>query len=199
DYHGLPTAPVVYGKKPSRTGIDWDQINADYIANGGHIDDTVWPKAGKVVVITGNARSSRANLHTFTEAQDDEYDEPTPAVPKRAPRPKLAHSKIDSEQRIVVGRRYQNGESAADIARDYNVSPKTVYSALRMAGVEVRDRNESVASRGKLAGKREEIGRRYVAGESMQSLADAYGVTLGSIYKTIKNLGIQARPQGRPS
>lgn len=255
DYHGLPTQPVKYRDKPSRTGIDWDKIRTDYVANGGQIDDTVWA-TGKVVIIGGSANSSSANIHTFQEAE--EYDEPTPAVPNRAPRPKLERSKIDSEQRAVVARRYQGGATVLGLARDYGVSPRTIYSALRMAGVELeerppkiehkRNRPEKISAEqrviiarryqdgalmlelaqdygvsvttiskllnaagiekrsrheyptpGKLSGKREEIGQRYLAGESLSEIAKAYNVTPGAIHKTIKNLGIQARSQGRPS
>ncbi|HEY3559722.1 MAG TPA: helix-turn-helix domain-containing protein [Kribbella sp.] len=152
DYHGLPTAPVVYGKKPSRTGIDWDQINADYIANGGQIDNTVWPKHGKVVVIKGNARTSSANLHTFTEAQDDEYAEPDVPAPKRAARTakKPARKpgyrpplKLTLEQRATIGRRYQDGESLAELAKDYGVALNTISKTLATVGVPRRTRLEA--------------------------------------------------------
>lgn len=256
DYTGLPTTPVTYRNKPSRTGIDWDQVRDNYVANGGHVDDTVWAK-GNIVIIGGSANSSRANIHTFQEAE--EYDEPTPAIPNRAPRPKLERSKINSEQRRVVARRYEGGATVLELARDYSVAPKTIYGALRMAGVELEERPPKIEHKrnrtdqkisaeqrviiarryqdgasmpelaldygvstpliskilnaagiekrsrhdyqtpGKLSGKRDEIGQRYLAGESLSEIAKAYNVTPGAIHKTIKNLGIQTRRQGRTS
>ncbi|HEY2086283.1 MAG TPA: hypothetical protein VGH54_09690 [Mycobacterium sp.] len=200
DYQGLPTAPVRYRGHKQQIGIDWGKIRENYIANDGIVDDSVWTDSSRVEMIRGTAATSRRAVHTFELATDyREHDEPTPAFPARGPRPKLINSKIRSEQRIVVARRYQDGESVLKIARDYGVAPKTVYGALRMAGVEIRDRSESLAGRGKLAGKREEIGQRYLAGESMSTLAKAYGVALTAIQKTILKQGIQPRRQGRSS
>lgn len=72
DHTGLPTRPVQYRGAKKHNGLDWDRINADYVARDGQVDASVWHK-GKVVIIGGSANSSRANMHTFTEAS--EYDE----------------------------------------------------------------------------------------------------------------------------
>lgn len=137
DYHGLPTTPVKYRDKPSRTGIDWDQIRQSYEANGGVVDDSVWPKVGKVVVITGNARSSRANLHTFTEAQDDEYDEPTQTVTARPRKgdykrkPYRPNSKLTDAQRAEICRLRASGKTLTFLAREYDVSVTTIVKTVQ--------------------------------------------------------------------
>lgn len=138
DYTGLPTKPVKYRGKGVQSSVDWDQIQADYVARGGQVDATVWPAVGKVVVITGNANSSRANLHTFVEATDDEYDEPAERVRKPRGRQRdftrKAHrpnSKLTDEQRAEIRRRRANGATLTVLADDYSVSVTTIVKTVK--------------------------------------------------------------------
>lgn len=160
DYQGLPTTPVKYRNRPSRTGIDWDQVQENYLANGGVLDDSVWPNQGKVVVLGSNsARSSRANIHTFEEAS--EYTEPAAkAKPKRSRAKKTETAttvlpriyQVQPEQRPELRRRYEAGETIADIALDLNVSAGSVRYAIERAGGQIRSKKEAAAlSRNKAA------------------------------------------------
>jgi hypothetical protein len=145
DYTGLPTQPVKYRGRRHGSSVDWDQIQADYIARGGQVDASVWPQHGKVVVVTGNARTSRANLHTFIEAQDDDYAEPeTVRKPRgrqrdfnRAPhRPK---SKLTDAQRDEIGRRYSAGATVTELGPAYGVSTTTITKVLAALGIPTRN------------------------------------------------------------
>jgi hypothetical protein len=147
DYTGLPTRPLRYRGAPKPVGIDWDKVTADYIAAGGQVDASVWPRHGKVVVIGGSANSSKANIHTFTEAT--EYGEAQ--APKRTPRrrsstPKPGYrppEKLTVEQRITVGRRYTNGESLSELSRDYSVAVNTIVKTLKVLKVPTRSPAEA--------------------------------------------------------
>lgn len=152
DYTGLPTRPVKYRGARKGSSIDWDQIQANYIARGGQVDASVWPNHGKVVVIgSSNARSSRVNVHSFVEATDDEYAEPVPRPDK--PRstadykrtPNRPNTKIRHEQYAEVGRRYTDGASLNQLAATYSVSVSTIVKVLKAAGVQTRDRGRSAS------------------------------------------------------
>lgn len=137
DYQGLPTSAVKYRRTRKGSSIDWDRITADYIAAGGQVDASVWPNNGKVVVTGGsNARSSRVNVHTFTEAS--EYDEP--AAPKRA-----QVGKLSPIQRQAIGNRYRDGESLNQLAKAYSVTVTTITKTL--AALEIPTRNRAQAGK----------------------------------------------------
>jgi len=146
DYTGLPTQPVKYRGRRQGSSVDWDQIQADYIARGGQVDASVWPQHGKVVVITGNARSSRANLHTFVEATDDEYAEPAERVQKPRVRQRdytrpqhRPKSKLTDAQREEIGRRYNAGATVTELAPAYSVSTTTITKVLAALGIPTRN------------------------------------------------------------
>lgn len=156
DYQGLPTTPVKYRDKPSRTGIDWDQVRDNYLANGGQLDDSVWHQ-GKVVVIGSNsARSSRANIHSFEEVSD--YTEPA-TEPQPKPKRTRARKKTETatsvlpriyqvqpEQRPEIRRRYeQDLESVPVLARAYDVSEGSIQYAIKAAGGRLRSKKEAAA------------------------------------------------------
>lgn len=137
DYHGLPTTPLRYRGARKGSSIDWDQINSDYIARGGQVDASVWPKHGKVVVIgDSSARSSRANLHSFVEATDDEYTEPDPARKPRSKadyqrKPYRPNSKLTDDQRIEIRRRRAAGETLTALATEYSVAVNTIVKTVK--------------------------------------------------------------------
>jgi hypothetical protein len=145
DYEGLPTRPVTYRGRRQQSSVDWDQITADYIARGGQVDASVWPKHGKVIVIGGSANSSRANLHSFTEA--NEYDEP--AAPSRTRTSKTATTatprkiSVPAEQRPEIASRYTNGESTQALAKAYGVSEGSIRYAIKATGTRIRTKKEA--------------------------------------------------------
>lgn len=142
DYQGLPTTPVRYRGKPRPNGIDWAAVDANYIANGGVIDPTIWPKTAGPVVTTDNNPRSRDAAHTHVEASH--RGEPATPRPKRAPAPNLElkrnppNIKITTEMRPEVGRRYQAGESLPELARAYDVSVTTIRNVLEAIDIPIR-------------------------------------------------------------
>lgn len=159
DYQGLPTTPVRYRGVPKPVGIDWDQVNTDYLAAGGQVDASVWPKHGKVTIIGGSANSSKANIHTFTEASA--YTEPalkpeSKAKPARKPRTrKIATAtsampqvyQVQPEQRPEIARRYAEHETIATLAKAYDVSEGSIRYAIERAGGRIRSKKEAAALR----------------------------------------------------
>jgi hypothetical protein len=148
DYQGLPTTPIKHRGAKKHTGLNWDQVTANYMARGGQVDASVWPKHGKVVVVGGSANSSRANIHTFIE--NAEYDETASAAPMRVTRPKRKAnpgsgrpSKLTPEQRIEIGRRYQAGESLTQLAKAYGVVVTTITNTLAALQIPTRNRVEA--------------------------------------------------------
>lgn len=131
----------------------------------------MWPQHGKVTVIGSNsARSSRANIHSFEEAT--EYKEPAAAEkPKSAAteqsfevfkRPRRSRAKkktetatsvlpriyqVQPEQRPELRRRYEAGETIADIALALNVSAGSIRYAIEKAGGRIRSKKEAAALR----------------------------------------------------
>jgi len=75
DYQGLPTSPVRYRGREHQSTIDWDQIDANYVANGGVVDPTIWPKAAGAVTQLGTKSRNHRILHTVEEAVGDSYTE----------------------------------------------------------------------------------------------------------------------------
>lgn len=158
DYLGLPivgqriTRPSGYSGKPKASGLPWDQITDEYVARGGQVDASVWPKtSGPVVQVGGNANSSRANLHTFTEAV--EYTEPSAAPMRvRRPRPKRTATsatqralKVPVEKRAEIADRYAKGETIPGLAVAYNVSAGSIRYAINKAGGTIRSKKEAAA------------------------------------------------------
>lgn len=146
DHTGLPTRPVQYRGAKKHDGLDWDRINADYIARDGQVDASVWPKHGKVVIVGGSANSSRANMHTFTEASEHDL----PPAPKRGKKPRTKTAtqskqtgqhplaKLTDQQRTDIGRRYQAGESLSMLSKAYSVTVTTISKTINRQGIQAR-------------------------------------------------------------
>jgi uncharacterized protein (DUF433 family) len=142
---GLPTpeAPARHQPRAKHTGLPWDQINADYTARGGQVDADVWPDAGKVT-ISGSNGMTRHRVHTWSESVD--YSEPAPAATLQQAQANAARkrnqpgAKLNQEQRVTIGRRYQDGESLPELAKDYGVSVTTVSNTLKAIGISTRTR-----------------------------------------------------------
>ena len=153
DYPGLPTRPVQYRGARKHEGLPWDQITEQYQARGGQVDASVWPKTnGKVVLVGGNANSSRAHLHSFAEAS--EYDEPAAPKPARVKKPRARKTttsvvpriyQVQPEQRPEIARRYAAGESIPVLAKAYAVSEGSIRYAIQKAGGQTRSKKEAAA------------------------------------------------------
>lgn len=101
---------------------------------------------------------------------------------------------ITDEQRAEAIRRYQAGEGSTTIAADLGCSPKTILDkVLRPAGVEI-----TLGGRKLTPAQRNEVAKRYAAGESLRQLAKAFDCSPPNIKWLIQHRGIQVRPTGRP-
>lgn len=141
DYTGLPTQPVQYRGARKHTGLPWNELTEQYLARGGQVDASVWPKTGgRVVIVGGNANSSRANMHTFVEA--DEYDEPNTQVTPKVRPPQNQPLLSDTDQRKVA-LRYRAGESIRALAAAFNVTTSAIQTALRHQGEPTRTTAEA--------------------------------------------------------
>lgn len=151
DYQGLPTTPVKYRDKPSRTGIDWDQVRDNYLANGGQIDDTVWPKIkGEVVVMGARGRTHRS-YHTIEEADgtDFNYDN---QLAQGAPKQRRTTRALDDDQCRAIALKYRRDQvSIRDLADEYHVSTSAIHTALRHVGEPTRSVAEANRLRTKSA------------------------------------------------
>lgn len=80
---------------------------------------------------------------------------------------------------------YNSGESNADIAKKFDVAPKTVWQALKRNGVEMR--------KSKFGNVHEEWVSRYQAGETMANIAKDYETDAANVLFTLRQKGIETR------
>jgi transposase-like protein len=102
-----------------------------------------------------------------------------------------ARGGLSPDRSAEVKRRYVAGEHPPAIAASMGVGLGAVWGALRRSGVPIR----TIADiRGKLSKEQwQEAIRRYAEGESAPSVAAAFGVTSGSLYRQMKRRGISRR------
>lgn len=151
DYEGLPTRPLKYRGTRKGSSIDWAKIDADYVARGGQVDASVWPNNGKVVIIGGSANSSKANIHTFTEATSDDFDYDN-SLAQATPQQRRTVRKLSDDQCRAIALRYRNDQaSIRDLAEDYSVSTSAIHTALRFVGEPTRSVAEANRLRTKSA------------------------------------------------
>lgn len=95
---------------------------------------------------------------------------------------------------IERGRRwaalYESGMSAIEIAQQEGTWPAAVYRALKVAGVEMR-------SRGRKSGILDEdraavFARRYLGGETLQRIADDFGITRERVRQVLRKTGVDS-------
>lgn len=148
---GLPSseAPARHtARRAKRTGLPWDQITADYEARGGRVDAGVWPKTSGKVTVVGGEGMSRHRVHTFAEADADDFDYDQPlANPAPAKTPRKTTARLTSDQAAKVCTRYEDGASIRDLCTEFNVSHTAIQTALRNGGIQTRARGGANGSR----------------------------------------------------
>lgn len=97
------------------------------------------------------------------------------------------------EQRIVT--MYTAGSSVKSLARDFHVDEKTVRAALLRNDVSLRGR---AGHRKHFLSKAQQksLVRRYIDGESTESLAEAFGMPPGTVSARLRDLGVELRSPG---
>lgn len=102
---------------------------------------------------------------------------------------------FDDQQEADVCSRYQNGESASGLGKEFGVKHGVITDCLRRHGIPVRSQKEV---QGKLSSKQEaEICSRYQAGESSIRLSKDYSVGREAIGKVLRRHGVSMRALNR--
>lgn len=98
---------------------------------------------------------------------------------------------LTEAEKIYICTLYVEGESTVKLARKFDKTPACIRYTLKSRGIERRSIEEA---RGSIPeGEYKEIGRRYMEGESMASIAKSYGCVAGPIRKIIKKQNIDSR------
>lgn len=102
--------------------------------------------------------------------------------------------KLSEEKVQEICRRYQAGESSSEIAEDFDVAPSSILRRLRKCGVTTRLGDGPVRLRKLNEAQIQEAARRYQTGESMSELAQDFGVSDGTISRSLRRHGVAIRP-----
>lgn len=110
----------------------------------------------------------------------------------------MASNKEEILKNLVV-KMYGELGSGDAVAKRLDISRKTVYRLLHVAGVSLPERNaqELYDRRKTLQGeKREKAIQDYVDGMELKDIFAKYGVSSASLYTALKDAGIPRRPHG---
>jgi transposase len=91
---------------------------------------------------------------------------------------------------------HNEGKPRAEIKQLLGISDNQIVHILkhaREAGIHVERRSAGRPSDPKTVARREEIARRYKGGESGPSIAQALGVTVETVYASLRSLGVERR------
>jgi DNA-binding CsgD family transcriptional regulator len=106
-------------------------------------------------------------------------------------------SRLTLEQRAEVVRLYVSGKTSIALAAEFGIAVATVLRIVRISGEVVRS---SANGQEKLTLKqRDEVVRRYVAGETSRKLAAQYGVSYLTVLSSVRRAGEQVRSKSSPS
>jgi|GEM_PF-2070369 len=97
-----------------------------------------------------------------------------------------------------ICRRYQEGETAHDIANSLSTGYAGIYALLRRNNVQIRTKQESQVHRFEQHLNVEDICSRYVGGESANAIAEDYPISNDGILNLLKRHGVEVRerPEG---
>jgi hypothetical protein len=125
-----------------------------------------------------------ARLHRILSGQgrDRPSHRPVPSVRQQ-------QTRLSDSQRSDVLDRYLAGESATALARELGVHRATVFSLLRRAGVQTRNR---ILSDDDVAAAR----NMYEAGQSLAVIGEHFDVTDRTVLNVFRRLGIPTRAPG---
>lgn len=116
-----------------------------------------------------------------------------PAAYSQVGQARLSLRALTAEQVAEMVRRYQAGESATGLAKDFGVAIDTAIKALRREGVAIRGAG---SARAFSPADDVELGKLYSAGASLADLAAKYDVGTGPVTRAIKRAGVPIRKPG---
>jgi transposase len=116
------------------------------------------------------------------------------------------HSNHNKEKKMNIFKRvevahkivalHNEGKPRAEIKQALGVSDNQIVYVLkhaREAGIHVERRSSGRPSDPKIVARREEVARRYKAGESGPSIARGMGIQVETVYASLRALGIERR------
>ncbi len=98
---------------------------------------------------------------------------------------RLGSSTVDE-----IVRRYQLGESATSLAKEYGVAPSALLSLMREQNVVVRERFISPELAETMAGE-------YRAGATVAELEERHGRSHNAVLRALRSVGVEMRATGR--
>jgi len=104
---------------------------------------------------------------------------------------------LQSDCKEVI-ERYQNGETAATIAKTYGVTPQSVIVLLRREGVGIRVRRSKL-TRSEYDKQNRQILEMFGDGMPLYLIADKLGIAVSLLGNRLDSLGIQFRSKRRTS
>lgn len=116
-----------------------------------------------------------------------------PREPTQVPAEYQVHrlsERLGTEQIAEIVRRYEAGESATKLAKEYGIAPSALLRLLRERNVVVR--------RTKLSAEQDEtLGREYAAGATMAELEQKYRLSHNTVHRALRRVGVEMRAIGR--
>lgn len=107
-----------------------------------------------------------------------------------------ARGGLSDKQKEEVVKRYLDGETSVDIAKEYNVFYGTILRAVKESGNEIRTQSESKIMMVERQLDIDDIVGRYIKGESALSIACDYPVTDAAIRSLLVRRGVEIRDKG---
>jgi DNA-directed RNA polymerase specialized sigma24 family protein len=107
-----------------------------------------------------------------------------------------ARGGLSDKQKEEVVKKYLDGETSVDIAKEYNVFYSTILRAVKESGNEIRTLSESKIMKVERQLDVDDIVSRYIKGESALSIACDYPVTDAGIRSLLVRRGVEIRDKG---
>jgi len=107
-----------------------------------------------------------------------------------------ARGGLSNKQKNEVVKRYLDGETSVDIAKEYDLYSSTILRAVKESGNEIRTLSESKIMKVERQLDIDDIVSRYIKGESALSIACDYPVTDAAIRSLLVRRGVEIRDNG---
>lgn len=109
---------------------------------------------------------------------------------EKAPRVYQQQKHLTRSERAEAVRRYETGESMADLARSFGCHRDAIRRALNREGAELRNWRTKVADPARVC-------ELYDAGQTAAQIAADLGVSATAVLNHLRNAGVVLRPRGK--
>lgn len=160
-----------------RTGLDWDAIRANYVANGGEERPEVWHGTPRKVA-----------------------KEPKPAAAPKAPSErKYVQPALNPDQDREARKLYEDGATCPELAAKYFVAVGTIRKAILRAGGTLRTRKDAaILSKSVVLtdADKDAMVAEYQTGKGLYYLRDTYKVGVPRVREVLQERNIPMHPDG---